>query len=152
MTRDETAQAARKFFEGNFNCAESVLLAMCAAWGITSDLIPRIATPFGGGLGRTNHVCGTLTGGAMAIGLRLGRRRQEEKSDPAYLMTQRLVALFREEHGDTACTVLLGVDLSTPEGHKAFKDLKLRDKCAGFVEWVAGELYDLLPVEKDAPS
>jgi len=67
-------------------------------------------------------------------------------------MTQRLFALFREEHGDTACTPLLGVDLSTPEGFKAFKEQNLRAKCGDLVAWIAGELHDLLPIEKDAPS
>ena len=41
--------------------------------------IPRIATPFGGGIGGRGEVCGAVTGAVMAIGLKHGR---EEPSQP----------------------------------------------------------------------
>lgn len=61
------------FESGGLNCAETVLSVMCAYWDLDAPFVPRIATAFGGGLAATRGVCGALTGGLMAIGLRLGR-------------------------------------------------------------------------------
>lgn len=55
------------FTASGLNCAETVLSTMCAYWDVESPLIPRIATPFGGGLAATRGVCGAVSGALMAI-------------------------------------------------------------------------------------
>jgi len=43
-----------------------------------SEIIPRIASCFGGGIGNTGAVCGAVAGAAMAIGLK--KERGEDTS------------------------------------------------------------------------
>ena len=40
---------------------------------VNSNLIPKIATGFGGGIAGSGSVCGALVGGVMAIGIKYGR-------------------------------------------------------------------------------
>src|SRR5512136_28960 len=64
---------AAAYFKQDYNCAQSVLLTMQEYYTIPkSDLIPKIATAFGGGIGRRGSLCGALTGAIMAIGLKHG--------------------------------------------------------------------------------
>ena len=62
-------KAVKSFLE-DYNCAQSVLLTMFEYWNGENELIPKIATAFGGGIGRCGSVCGALTGGVMALGIK----------------------------------------------------------------------------------
>jgi C_GCAxxG_C_C family probable redox protein len=54
-------------------------------WNGKSELIPKIATAFGGGIGRCGSLCGALTGGVMAIGIKHGTNEPSpEKRLKAY--------------------------------------------------------------------
>jgi hypothetical protein len=64
-------KAVKRFLDG-YNCAQSVLLTMFEFWNGENALIPKIATGFGGGIGRCGSVCGALTGGVMALGVKYG--------------------------------------------------------------------------------
>ena len=59
-------KAVGKFKEG-FNCAQSVLYSYADELGLPDDLAMKIATGFGGGMGRTQEVCGAVTGALMVI-------------------------------------------------------------------------------------
>jgi C_GCAxxG_C_C family probable redox protein len=93
---------------------------VCQQFGIEQELIPRIATAFGGGIGGTGSVCGALVGAVMAIGLRHGRQLSSERDARAYALTQQLRRRFEAEMGHVDCRGLTGMDLSTPEGVKRF--------------------------------
>jgi C_GCAxxG_C_C family probable redox protein len=62
-------KAVSRFLSG-YNCAQSILLTMSEHRDGENVLIPRIATAFGGGIGRCGSICGALTGGVMAIGIK----------------------------------------------------------------------------------
>ena len=66
---------AKLHFNSGLNCAESVLLTLSGrlAGKNSVSIIPRIATGFGGGVGRNGDICGALSGAVIAIGLALGR-------------------------------------------------------------------------------
>lgn len=93
---------------------------MCQQFGISQDVIPGIATAFGGGIGGTGSVCGAVAGAVMAIGIRHGRRHPSERDARAQALTQALRRRFEAEMGHLDCRELTGMDLSTPEGVKAF--------------------------------
>jgi len=84
--------------------------------GLESPAVPRIATPFGGGIGGLGSVCGAVVGAVMAIGLARGREDPEQPRAQAYAAAQRLYRGFQQEMGSTVCRELTGIDLSTPEG------------------------------------
>ena len=60
---------AMKIMEQGHGCSESVLLAVSQEFGIESEIIPKIASCFAGGIGNSGSVCGAVTGAVMAIGL-----------------------------------------------------------------------------------
>jgi len=138
------AQRSRAYFESGLYCAESVLKAIADDGGISSKQIPRIATGFCGGMALTGGVCGALTGGIMALGLLYGRDSGAESRDRVYDRTQRLIEAFEHRFGSTNCTILLGCDISTPEGLATFESkglaqsmcLKLTEKTAGLVDMI----------------
>ncbi len=96
------------------------MLAVSQQLGIQSEVIPRIATPFGGGIGGRGEVCGAVVGSVMAIGLKHGREEPSQPRDTAYALASEFCQRFEEETGSLSCRELTGIDLSTPEGQKAF--------------------------------
>jgi hypothetical protein len=83
----------------------------------------------------------------MAIGLKTGRQGPDFELDACYEAVQQYMTKFRKEFGDTACLVLTGIDLSTPEGRVQWEVLELDKKCADLVAWTVGELFDMFPPE-----
>jgi C_GCAxxG_C_C family probable redox protein len=104
------------------------LLAVCQELGIESEVIPRIATPFGGGIGGRGDVCGAVVGSVMAIGLKHGREEPSQPNKHAYALAREFCRRFEEEAGHLYCRDLTGMDLSTPEGIRAYRrsDVPLR--------------------------
>lgn len=96
------------------------MLAVCRHFGMEHDMVPGVATAFGGGIGGTGAVCGALAGAVMAIGLKLGRREPTERDAKAYGLTQVMRRRFETAMGHVDCRALTGMDLSTREGAKQF--------------------------------
>jgi hypothetical protein len=65
MTRKE--KAMEKFLEG-YNCSQSILLAFEDMITIDIDTALKIASPYGGGMGRLREVCGSVSGMFMVLG------------------------------------------------------------------------------------
>ena len=59
---------AIELFRGDYNCAQSVLIAFSDITGITDLTAGKIASGFGGGIGKTQEICGALSGAVMVIG------------------------------------------------------------------------------------
>lgn len=95
----ETRRAAEDSFASGLFCAESVVLALADAQGIESDLLPKIATAFCSGMGRTCGTCGALSGAIMGISLALGRSEANQSVHSSYSAVQRLVREFEQEFG-----------------------------------------------------
>ena len=96
------------------------MLAVSQQLGIESDVIPRIATAFGAGIGGGGVICGAVIGSVMAIGLKHGREEPSQPRDTSYALARDFCQRFQEEMGTLSCRELTGIDLSTPEGQKAF--------------------------------
>ena len=120
MSAEKASEIAVDAFSKGFNCAESVLIGVTEALGISSECVPRVATAFGGGMGRYGEVCGAVTGGLMAAGLCLGRRNAEDTEARArvYPMAVRLLRAFEIEFCSVECKALTGCDMLTPEGRE----------------------------------
>lgn len=126
---------ARSYFGSGYNCAESVLLAITEdVLEMKHDLIPRIATGFGGGISRQGYVCGAVSGAIMGFGLKYGRSSPEELRAKTYNRVVEFFRQFREKHGSIVCKELCGCDLSTIEGIRKFREENVHiEKCTKFV-------------------
>ena len=124
---------------------------MAESKGVTSDVIPKIATSFCAGMSRTNRTCGSVTGAIMALNLFFGRSSPEASRDKAYLVTQRLIADFEKRFGTTNCFQLCGCDLATEAGReKIMSSPELIEQCVGFAEEAAAMAMTIIEQEKEA--
>ena len=128
------AETAIKFFDG-YNCAQSVLAAYAADFGIDKDTALSMAVGFGAGIGRLQETCGAVSGAVMVLGLSSSFKEKDgrEKINNVYARVHRFVDEFCGEMGTAKCRDLLNCDLSTEEGQKFFKENNLKDKCRLYV-------------------
>jgi C_GCAxxG_C_C family probable redox protein len=129
-------KAVSRFKEG-YVCSESILMTFAEVNGIKCEHIPKIATGFAGGMGRSGSVCGALTGAIMALSLKYGRTKLNETEAYEKCMTKsrELYTQFEKTCGSIYCRDLTHCDLTTAEGRRKFKEQQIREKvCAKIVE------------------
>ena len=132
---NEIVDKASSYFKSGYNCAESTLLAIAEeVLEIDSDLIPKIATGFGGGISRKGYVCGAVSGVVMGFGLKYGRNSPEELRAHTYNRVVEFYKRFQEKFGSIICKELSGCDLSNMEGIRKFREENVHEKrCRYFV-------------------
>ena len=123
--------------------------ALAGAQGIESELVPRMATAFCGGMSRTCGPCGALTGAVMGLSLSLGRSDARQPASAAYASTRELVRTLEAEFGGRDCAELLGCDISTSEGQETFMRQELYDRCARYTVRAAEIAAALLSGSED---
>jgi C_GCAxxG_C_C family probable redox protein len=140
MSTEELCQKAVTYFRSGYNCSQSVLLTLAEHIDPQSknELIPKIATGFGGGIGRCGSVCGALTGGIMAAGIKYGTNEVGvEKRAKAYATSQALFKQFATQHGSVMCRDLFKYDLSNPQQAAEARENKAFEKvCHGLIKSV----------------
>jgi C_GCAxxG_C_C family probable redox protein len=132
MNQQEIEQRAFALHHGGLHCAESVLTAILEEFqGTTQKGVPRMATCFGGGVGKTHQeICGALTGGLIALGCLCGRDAPgQDWSTPANLAAQ-LRERFLALYGSTRCADILS---ALGEQENMLKCKQLSGKTAGLL-------------------
>jgi C_GCAxxG_C_C family probable redox protein len=142
----KTEEAVSCFNEG-FMCSQALLSTYGAQFGLDRGTALKVSAAFGGGMGRMGETCGAVTGAFMVIGLKYGRTAVQDTQ--SHENTNRLVKEFVDEfksrNGSIVCRELLGCDLSTREGQKAFMEKNLRTTlCPRLVRDAAEILEQLL--------
>lgn len=141
-------EQAKHYFNTGYNCAESVLLAVCRESGYSESgiikFIPRMATGFGGGIARNGGICGALSGGVMALGLALGRDDAKESRDPCYPAADRFYSEFVERFGHSSCRELTGLDMKNETDRKRYMDVIHQERCNPIVAWSAKRVMELI--------
>ena len=66
------AEKACNNFKIGYNCAQSVLLAFADKVNLSEDTALKLASSFGGGMGRLREVCGAVSSMFMIAGLLQG--------------------------------------------------------------------------------
>ena len=77
------AEKAKAYFEQGYNCAQAVTLAFAEEMGVEKEMAAKMASSFGGGLGRLREVCGCVSGMALAAGALYGYSDPEAKEAKA---------------------------------------------------------------------
>jgi C_GCAxxG_C_C family probable redox protein len=128
---------ALEYFRNEFNCSQAVFTVFGVEAGLSEDISLRISCPFGGGIGRTQGMCGAVSGALMALGLSHGKGKNdpEAKKKITYEYTREFITRFRNLNGSLICLELLdGLSMNDPEELQKIKELKLFDiKCEKFV-------------------
>ena len=143
---DHATQAQAYFLEG-YNCAQSVLLAFAPDLGLTKEDSARMASSFGGGMGRLREVCGAVSGMLMAAGALYGYTTPADDvvKGQHYTLVQELAGRFREVHGALTCRELLnrpGPESPIPDAFNAA--VYASRPCARFVGTAARILEEYM--------
>lgn len=145
---EKAIERAWDYFGSDYNCAQSVLKTVLEERDIKTPLATYIAAGFGGGMGRCGETCGAVSGAVIAIGMLLERNYPEplEHKKKAYEYTKEFIRQFRDKHGTLKCNDLLGLDISTPEGHeKGEREGTFKERCPNFVKTAVTILLDMFP-------
>ncbi|MEF2919808.1 MAG: C-GCAxxG-C-C family protein [Acutalibacteraceae bacterium] len=107
----DRGQKAYDYFKQGYNCSQAVLLAFSDLTGLDEKTSALIASGFGGGIGRTRNVCGTVTGMVMAANMIQGYSCPTDNvsKKETYEMVQQLLNKFKEQNGSIVCAELLGL-------------------------------------------
>ena len=111
-TPEEYAAKAKELFLNGYNCSQAVLLAFDDVTGLDTETAARLASSFGGGMGRLREVCGAVSGMFMIAGLTNGYDDPKAKEEKAahYALIQTLADDFKQENGSIVCRELLGLN------------------------------------------
>ena len=113
MERD--MRAAELFMQG-YNCAQAVTMAFSDITGLDEAYAAKMASSFGGGIGRLREVCGAVSGMALVAGLLYGYDGPEEGQikKEHYARVQALAEQFRAQTGSIVCREILKNPPSDP--------------------------------------
>ena len=124
---NHSERAVDLFVEG-YNCAQAVAAAFGDLTGLDEKTAARMASCFGGGMGRMREVCGAVSGMLMVAGILYGYddpKATTEKRE-LYSQVQAMAGQFREELGSIVCRDLLKNPPSdpnpTPRTEQFYKD------------------------------
>lgn len=118
---EKQEKARTLFMECGFNCTQAVVGAFAGEMGIDTETALKIASPFGGGVGRLREVCGAVSGMMMVLGALYGYCDPSVKTaKPELYEKVRLLAdRFAEENGSIICRELLNLRKGETGGEPA---------------------------------
>ena len=144
LNAQQAADRAAFYWDDHLLCAESVLAAVADHQGISSPLIPKIASGFCSGKSETKGTCGALNGGILALSMMLGHSEPDDDRAELYKKVQALHEAFETQFTHTSCPVLLNVDVSTEEGRSAYEANNLHSQCARHIRAMTEKVVELL--------
>ena len=145
--------AGENFLQG-YNCAQSVAVAFSDVTGLEPDFLARMASSFGGGMGRLREVCGAVSGMLLAAGLiyGYGRPGDDEAKRAHYRLVQTLAGRFRERAGSIVCREILKNPSTDPNPTPRTEEFYKTRPCTRLVMLAAGILDEYMaenpPVSK----
>lgn len=110
MTKQERIEKSAQLHSAGYNCAQSVALAFEDITGLDTKVLENVSAPFGGGVGRSQEVCGTVSGMVMVLSLVRNYDCSDQKQKMAlYNEEQVLIKRFKEKHESIVCRELLSL-------------------------------------------
>lgn len=109
------SEKAFELFNSGYNCSQAVFGAFADDLGVDTETAMKLASSFGGGMGRMREVCGAVSGMFMAAGVLFGYSDPEDRTAKTehYKRIQELAAEFKKENGSIVCRELLGLNVKT---------------------------------------
>lgn len=140
-------ELAAELFLSDCNCAQAVLEAFSDVTGLEKSLAAKLASSFGGGMGRMREVCGAVSGMLMVAGLLYGYDDPGENDVNKrvhYQLVQNLAGQFREKIGSIICREILNNPPSDPNPTPRTAEFYKTRPCAHMVMTAAGILDDYI--------
>jgi len=129
------------FFEQGYNCSQAVFMAYSERYGIDIETAAKIATSFGGGMGRLREVCGAVSGMFLVLGLEYPFTNTSDKASKNlnYKIVQQAANEFKAEMGSYICADLLDIEHVPQSPVSAVRNQAYYDTrpCARYVAYTA---------------
>jgi C_GCAxxG_C_C family probable redox protein len=128
-------------------CSQAILTTFGTQFGLDEDLALRLASGFGGGMGRLANTCGAVTGAFMVLDLKYASSDVSDKESKELTRSRirEFAARFEERNRSVMCRDILGEDISTEEGFiRGVKSGLAKEKCPKFVRDAAEILEEML--------
>ena len=111
------AEIAKQLFFKGYNCAQSVFCAFTDVTGYDIDTSARMASSFGGGLGRLRETCGAVSAAALILGIVKGYDDPDdyEAKKRHYALVREFADRFKEKNKSIICRELMMVANLNPE-------------------------------------
>jgi C_GCAxxG_C_C family probable redox protein len=135
----ESDLALKSFVAGN-SCAQAILEAYCSKVNIDKNTALKLGAGLGGGVGRTQSICGAINAGAIILGARhsTGISGDNDSKEKTSEIVGRFVLECEKVLGNTQCKELLNINLSNPDERLAAKESGLFERvCNNAVEQTA---------------
>lgn len=102
---------AYELFMQGYNCSQSIAVAFSDKIGLDKETAARLASGFGGGMGRMREVCGTFSGIVLVMSMLYGYSDSEnfDRKKELYGRIQEIAKQFRSDNGSIICRDLLGL-------------------------------------------
>ena len=146
---DRIDRAAQNFMDG-YNCAQSIAVAYADLMGMREKDAARMASSFGGGMGRMREVCGAVSGMLMVAGILYGYDTPNDYQAKMehYKLVQDLAGQFREQVGSIVCREILKNPPSDPAPTPRTAEFYAKRPCVRMILLAARILEDYI---KDHP-
>jgi len=138
MDNNNSSKVAKTLFDGDFNCAQSVLKALTDVSGLDTLQSEALTAGFGGGMGKHQEVCGAVSGACMAISHAVFHMYNDttEGKDAAYNAVQDFIFKFKDEMTYVRCIDMTQYDFMIEEEKEKFAESGRRDEiCVPAVEF-----------------
>jgi len=136
------------YFMKGYNCSQSVVLAFEDLLPVDKNTLSKMASSFGGGMGRLREVCGAVSGMFMVAGLLYGYDGPETGDIKAdhYARIQELAHRFEEKNGSIVCRELLNLKTlrDEPVPEKRTNEYYRKRPCPELVGDAAGILEEYI--------
>ena len=124
------SEKALDLFRKDYNCAQAVLMAFASDIQTDPDVLKKISSGFGGGMGRLQKTCGAVTGAFMVLSLYAGNscENNNESKDLSRELIRNFHKQFIAIHNVSDCRTLLDCDTNTEKGQALVTELNLSEK------------------------
>lgn len=113
---ENKAEEAKEYYNQGYNCCMSVIKPFINDMDVEHDIVIKIASSLGGGLGYLREVCGAVSGMAVVLGMKYGYlegfKDEADKKAKAehYSLVRQMGEKFKEKSGALTCRDLLHLD------------------------------------------
>lgn len=138
----ERVNTATSLFKSGYNCSQSVVAAFADYYGFSEEQALKMASSFGGGIGRMRETCGAACGLFLLAGLETGATDPKDRMGKSanYALVQSLAEKFKKLNGSINCGELLGLKKQAklnPEAAERTEAYYAKRPCIKMVESAA---------------
>ena len=143
---DNRVETAVALFEEGYNCSQAVFMAYSDRYGINEEIAAKLASSFGGGMGKLREVCGAVSGMFLVLGLHYPNADPKDKiaKNTNYAAVQRTAKEFKLQMGSYICADLLKIKHApekpeASERNEAYYAARPCSSCVAFAAEIVGK-------------